>query len=242
MKIGVIIQARMGSTRLSGKVMKKIEGKTVLDHVIERVKQSKKIDEIIVATTTKNSDSVIEKEALRCGVKSFRGSEEDVLSRYYHAAKENELDIVIRITSDCPLIDPNIMDYMIEEYLQNDYDMLSNGGITPKERSFPRGLDIAIFNFDVLEEAFLNAEKDYEREHVAPYIYENKVVSYYKNNNDLSDNRWTLDTYEDLKFIEEVYKSLYKGRHNFYMKDIIKLINERPELKAINSHVEQKSH
>lgn len=117
MKIGVIIQARMGSTRLPGKIMKKLQNKTVLEHVIERVRQSKLIDEVIIATTTKEKDDVIEKESLRCGVKMFRGSEDDVLSRYYYAAKENDLDVVVRITSDCPLIDPIIINKMISIYL-----------------------------------------------------------------------------------------------------------------------------
>ena len=126
MKIGAIIQARMGSTRLPEKVMKNLQGKTVLEHVIERVTQSKLIDEIIIATTTHERDAVIESEALRCGVKAFRGSEDDVLSRYYYAAKENNLDVVVRITSDCPLIDPIVLDEIINFYLKNNYDIVSN--------------------------------------------------------------------------------------------------------------------
>src|SRR5690554_5366006 len=114
MRIGAIIQARMGSSRLPGKVMKELKGKTVLEHVIERVKQSKMIEEIIIATTVHDRDDVIELEAVRCGVKAFRGSEDDVLSRYYYAAKENEIDVVVRITSDCPLIDPRILDEIVE--------------------------------------------------------------------------------------------------------------------------------
>lgn len=240
MKIGVIIQARMGSTRLPGKIMKKLQNKTVLEHVIERVRQSKLIDEVIIATTTKEKDDVIEKESLRCGVKMFRGSEDDVLSRYYYAAKENDLDVVVRITSDCPLIDPIIINKMISIYLDNTCDLLSNTGMNTCERTFPRGLDVSIFSFESLNEAFMNAIEKYQREHVTPYIYQHKHVEYFKNTNNYSKYRWTLDTEEDFKLITEVYRRLYSGKHDFYMNDIIKLFYDNPELININKHVEQK--
>jgi spore coat polysaccharide biosynthesis protein SpsF len=240
MKIGVIIQARMGSTRLPGKVMLKIKDKTVLGHVIERVKQSNLINEIIVATTIIEHDNIIEVEALRFNVKVFRGSEEDVLSRYYYAAKEYNLDIIIRITSDCPLIDSKLIDEMIIEYLINEFDMLSNGGLNNELRTFPRGLDVAIFNFNVLEEAFLHAKESYQREHVSPYIYEQKKVFYFKNNLNLSHYRWTLDTKEDLEFVNKIYSELYKGEHDFYMKEILDLIDKKPEIKYLNYHIDQK--
>lgn len=240
MKIRVIIQARMGSTRLPGKIMKKLQNKTVLEHVIERVRQSKLIDEVIIATTTKEKDDVIEKESLRCGVKMFRGSEDDVLSRYYYAAKENDLDVVVRITSDCPLIDPIIINKMISIYLDNTCDLLSNTGMNTCERTFPRGLDVSIFSFESLNEAFMNAIEKYQREHVTPYIYQHKHVEYFKNTNNYSKYRWTLDTEEDFKLITEVYRRLYSGKHDFYMNDIIKLFYDNPELININKHVEQK--
>lgn len=241
MKIGAIIQARMGSTRLSGKVMKDLEGKTVLEHVIDRVKQSKMIDEIIIATTIHERDLVIEEEALRCGVKAFRGSEDDVLSRYYYAAKENDLDVVVRITSDCPLIDPKVLDEVIQCYVNNDYDIVSNAGSDLSKRTYPRGLDTEVFSFKVLENAFSNAKETYQREHVTPYIYENSTwVYYYKNDIDYSKHRWTLDTDEDLNLISEIYKHLYHGEHDFYLSDIVKLFEERPELFNINAHIEQK--
>lgn len=241
MKIGAIIQARMGSTRLSGKVMKDLEGKTVLEHVINRVRQSKMIDEIIIATTTHDRDDVIETEALRCGVKVFRGSEDDVLSRYYYAAKENGLDVVVRITSDCPLIDPKVLDEVIQCYLNNDYDIVSNAGSDLSKRTYPRGLDTEVFSFKVLENAFTNAKETYQREHVTPYIYENSIgVYYYKNDIDYSKYRWTLDTDEDFKLIFEIYKHLYNGEHDFYLSDIVKLFEAKPELFNINAHIEQK--
>lgn len=241
MKIGAIIQARMGSTRLAGKVMKILEGKTVLEHVIERVKQSKMIDEIIIATTIDKKDNLIEQEVLRSGVKVFRGSEEDVLSRYFYAAKENNLDIVVRITSDCPLIDAKVLDEVISYYQENKYEIVSNAGSDLSNRTYPRGLDAEVFSFKVLENANNNSIEKYQREHVTPYIYEkSNRIFYYKNDIDYSKYRWTLDTDEDYKLISEVYKYLYHGKHGFYMKDIIDLFEQNPELFNINAHVEQK--
>lgn len=243
MKIGVIIQARMGSTRLPEKVMKYIQGKTVLAHVIDRVKQSKLIDEIIIATTTKKCDSQIEIEANKCGVKVFRGSEDDVLSRYYFASKKHGLDVIIRITSDCPLIDPIVLDKILFFFLNNEYDIVSNAGSESSSRTYPRGLDVEVFSYDSLATAFAYAVKNYQREHVTPYIYENaNQVHYYKNNSDYSKYRWTLDTCEDFELISEIYRYLYHGIHDFYLDDIIKLFEEKPLLFEINGHIEQKSH
>lgn len=241
MKVGAIIQARMGSTRLSGKVMMKIKGKTVLEHVIERVSQSKTIDEIVIATTIDKRDDIIEKEAVRLGIKVYRGSEEDVLSRYYYAAKENAIDVIIRITSDCPLIDPHIVDQIFESYKNNNYDIASNAGSDLSQRTFPRGLDIEVFSFKSLEKAFHNADKQYQREHVTPFIYESsKKIYYYKNEIDYSMHRWTLDTKEDFGLITAIYENLYKGKHDFFFMDTINLFRKEPKLFDINSHIEQK--
>lgn len=242
MKIGAIIQARMGSTRLSGKVMKSVEGKTVLEHVIERVKQSNLIDVIVIATTTLDRDDVIEAEALRCGVEIFRGSEEDVLSRYYYAAKKNNLDVVVRITSDCPLIDSKVLAEIINFYKINDYDIVSNVGPDISNRTYPRGLDTEVFSFEELENAFNNAFEKYQREHVTPFIYKmSNNAYYYKNSIDYSKYRWTLDTEEDFELITEVYKHLYNGTHNFYLEETVQLFEQRPELYNINAHIKQKN-
>ncbi len=241
MKIGAIIQARMGSTRLPAKVMKRLQGKTVLEHVIARVRQSKLIDEIVIATTTHNRDLAIQAEALKCNVKAFRGSEDDVLSRYYFAAQKHNLDIIVRITSDCPLIDPFVLDEIIDFYLKNNYDIVSNAGSDLSTRTYPRGLDTEVFSFKVLQQAFNNAKEKYQREHVTPYIYEmsNKRY-YYKNDVDYSKYRWTLDTAEDFKLVSEVYGHLYHGVHDFYLNEIVNLFADRPELYQINAHIEQK--
>jgi spore coat polysaccharide biosynthesis protein SpsF len=241
LKTGAIIQTRMGSTRLPGKVMLDLFDRPVIGHVIERVKNSKFIDDIIIATTTLKQDDVIEEQAEKNGVHCFRGSEEDVLSRYYLGAKENNLDVVVRITSDCPLIDPVVTDRVIDEFKKNDYDLVANVGSGPGLRTYPRGLDTEVFSFRNLEEAFINAKEKYQREHVTPYIYENgKKISYVKNAVDYSNYRWTLDTDEDFELISTIYKHLYKGKHDFYLNEIIKLFELYPELSKINSHIEQK--
>ena len=241
MKIAAIIQARMGSTRLSGKIMKDIKGRTVLSHVIERVNQSNIIDEIIIATTVEERDKVIENEAIKCGAKVYRGSEEDVLSRYYEAAKENSIDIIVRITSDCPVIDANIIDDIVNFYLDGKYDVVTNAGSDLSQRTFPRGLDTEVFSFEVLEDAFNNGREKYHREHVTPFIYENSnKIYYFKNDVNYSMYRWTLDTKEDFELIIEIYNRLYKGRHDFYLQDIINIFKQEPKLFTINAHIEQK--
>lgn len=243
MKVVAIIQARMGSTRLPGKVMKEIVDKTVLEHVITRVKQAKGIDEIVIATTIKPEDEIIAIESERLGVKVFRGSEEDVLSRYYYAAKENNADIVIRITSDCPLIDSDIIDEMIYKfkslYMKDKVDYLSN----TIERSFPRGLDVEVFLFKILYKAFHNAEKTYQREHVTPYIYENpqkfKLVGH-TSEIDYSNHRWTLDTQEDFELITKIYEGLYSDDKLILFNDIVKYLSLYPEYMQINATINQR--
>lgn len=241
MKTAAIIQARMGSTRLSGKVMKDLFGKSVLGHDIERVRQSKLVDEIIIATTIHPNDDIIVREAERYDVKTFRGSEEDVLSRYYYAAKENNADTIVRITSDCPLFDPKVLDLMLQFYREHDYDIVSNAGSDISNRTYPRGLDTEIFSFIQLEQAFLQADQKYQREHVTPYIYENaKHIYFYKNDTDYSKYRWTLDTEEDWSLIQKIYGYLYKGKHDFYLEELVALLQAHPELHDINKNVEQK--
>ncbi|WP_188203983.1 cytidylyltransferase domain-containing protein [Desemzia incerta] len=243
MKTVAIVQARMGSTRLPGKVLMRIEGQTVLKHVISRIRRSKEVDDIVIATTILPDDDKIVEEAKKLKVNYFRGSEEDVLARYYHAAKENQAEIVVRITSDCPLIDSKVIDEMIEKFKvlfsTDDVDYLSN----TLERTYPRGLDLEIVPFRRIEEAFRNANKPYQREHVTPYFYENsdkfKLVNF-SNSKDYSNYRWTLDTQEDLELITELYRHMYRGQHDFYLQGIVKVLEKNNELIGINSEVKQK--
>ncbi|MEH2366529.1 glycosyltransferase family protein [Nostoc sp.] len=244
MKTVAIIQARMGSTRLPGKVMKELCGKTVLAHVVFRVQACLLIDEVVVATTTSKTDDVIVAEAEKCGSKWFRGSEEDVLERYYLAAKESNADVVVRVTSDCPMFDPEVLSQMLEDFknetlegLQIDY--LSNC----LNRSYPRGLDAEIFTFNVLEKAFKEAHNPYEREHVTPYIYEHPdifALHNHTNDEDLTNYRWTLDTEDDWKLIEAIYTDIYQNEEIFTTDEVIALLRVKPELVKLNIHVKQK--
>lgn len=240
-KIVAIIQARMGSTRLQGKVMKDLCGKPVLSHDIERIKQANTIDEIVIATTLSEIDDIIVRQSIKDGVKVYRGSEDNVLSRYYEASIEYKADVIVRITSDCPLIDPHIIDEVINFYLQNEYDLVTNAGIFSENRTYPRGLDVEVFSFKMLKEAFNKANREYHLEHVTPYIYENSNnIYYYKNNEDKSNHRWTLDTDEDFELIQAIFHDLYEGTHNFYFNEILDLFDRKPKLFNINNHVEQK--
>lgn len=235
----VVIQARMGSTRLPGKVMRKIYGKTILRHVVDRITSTKGINEIVIATTESALDDVIVNEAKAIGVNVFRGNENDVLDRYYKAASSYKADTVIRVTSDCPLIDSEILSSMISHYKSTDFDYVSN----TIKRTFPRGLDAEIFSFKSLEEAFYNASSPAFREHVTPYIYNNRddfKIYDYLNPVDYSKYRWTLDTIEDWHLIEKIYHELYESKQIYYWKNILSLIEKKPELHHINMHVEQK--
>lgn len=244
MKVVCIVQARVGSTRLPGKVLKKICGKTVLEHDINRLKLVANIDEIVIATTVEKQDDKIVDEAKRLGVKYFRGSEEDVLSRYYYAAKENNADLVIRVTSDCPCLDyviiKDMIDMFIYKYCNEDVDYLNN----VIDRTFPRGYDVEIFSFRALEEAFNKAYKKYEREHVTPYLYDInngfKIVSY-KNSKDYSKYRLTLDTYEDLQVISTIYDSLFYSKGYFLLSDVVDFLEKNQDIAKINQEIRQKT-
>ena len=236
--IVAIIQARMRSTRLPGKVMKDISGKPMLWHVIYRVKYSKLINKIVVATSTNREDDIIENFCKENRILFYRGDEEDVLKRYYEAAKIYNGNKIVRITSDCPLIDPEIVDIVIKEHLKDEVDYTSN----TIERTFPRGLDTEVFNFEALEMANEMAKEKYQREHVTIFIYENPhlfKIKNVRNFKDLSHLRWTVDEERDLIFVREIYKRLYKG-NIFFMRDILEVLEKEPDLKRINEMVKQK--
>jgi len=236
--IVAIIQARMCSTRLPGKVMKDISGKPMLWHVIYRVKYSKLINKIVVATSTNKEDDIIENFCKENRILFYRGDEEDVLKRYYEAAKIYNGNKIVRITSDCPLIDPEIVDIVIKEHLKDGVDYTSN----TIERTFPRGLDTEVFNFETLKRANEMAKEKYQREHVTIFIYENPhlfKIKNVRNFKDLSHLRWTVDEERDLIFVREIYKRLYKG-NIFFMRDILEVLEKEPDLKRINEMVKQK--
>jgi spore coat polysaccharide biosynthesis protein SpsF len=246
MKVSTIIQARMGSIRFPGKVLEPICGKTMVRHVVERTKEAHNINEIVVATTHSHRDDILVKEVTEIGgVIIFRGSEEDVLDRYYNAAKKTRAEVIVRITADCPLIDPAVLDAMIEVYLKRvaenkQVDYLSN----ILKRTFPRGLDAEVFSFHALERAFHDAKEVYQREHVTPYIYQRTGIfklECFENEEDLSFHRWTVDVEEDLQLIREIYKELYQDGHCFLLHDVVNLFKRRPQLLEINASIKQKN-
>ena len=236
-----IIQARMGASRLPGKVLKSLCGHSVLWHVVDRLKRCKLLDEIIIATTTAEIDSRIAAEAEKAGVKYFRGSEEDVLARYYNAAREHAVDVIVRITSDCPLIDPDVSDLVIKTFFDDECDYANN--IEPL-RTYPRGFDTEVFSFAALERAHLEARERREREHVTQFMHTTHRdlfrIRHVKNDVDYSRYRWTLDTPEDWELIHAVYHELYGEKPDFRFCDVLDLFEQRPELARVNAHIEQK--
>lgn len=235
-KVGIIVQARMGSTRLPGKVMKPILNKPMLQILIERLKRCKKVDTLIVATSKNKNNDVIEKLANRLGVACFRGKEDDVLDRYYEAAKEYRLDVIVRITSDCPLTDPLLVDDLITFYFDNlPIDYVSNA----IKRTYPRGYDIEVFSFESLKKAAMEDTRPYHREHVTPFIRENMKLLNYGAHSDSSRYRVTVDTIEDFELVTRIFESL-NGDTKFSYKQVIDLLDSRPDLVAINQHVKQK--
>ncbi|MGE7766859.1 cytidylyltransferase domain-containing protein [Peribacillus sp. NPDC096540] len=242
MKVVAIIQARMGSTRLPGKVMKEVLGKPLLEYQIERVRRSKLINKIVVATTTKETERPIVDLCERLSVAYFRGAEDDVLMRFFEASSKYEAEVVVRLTSDCPLIDPNVIDKVIYEYLSKIslYDYVSN----TIERTYPRGLDIEVFSMKALEQSYREARGTVYREHVTPYIYHHPdkfKLAFVKHHIDLSSFRLTVDTEDDLVLIRLLINSLYeRNKKYFTLEDIIYLLQDKPEWVLINSHIEQK--
>lgn len=233
-KVVAIIQARMGSTRLPCKVIKEIVGKPMLWHIINRLKWSKLIDEIVIATTTNKEDLVIIEFADKHGIACYAGSAEDVLDRYYQVALKFGADIIVRITADCPLIDPNIADKIINDFLIDaELDYASNTLIP----TYPDGLDVEVLSLTALEIAWNNANKKSEREHVTPYIKNHPEIFKLLNvqgNYDLSSSRWTVDYPEDIRFIEIIYKNLYADNEIFLMGDVLSFIEKRSDLETIN--------
>jgi spore coat polysaccharide biosynthesis protein SpsF len=236
-----IIQARMGSTRLPGKVLKTVLGKPLIAYQIERLKRCKWIDKLVVATTTKEPDSAIVELCQQLNVDVFRGSESDVLERYYQAACHYQADVVVRLTADCPLIDPEIVDQVIMTYLDHypKYDYVSN----TVKRTYPRGLDTEVFSFNALQTAHQEAGAPHLREHVTPYIYMNSnlfKLGKVLNDTDYSQHRWTVDTLEDFELIKRIIEQLYPINPLFHQEDVINLLREHPEWTLINAHIEQK--
>jgi spore coat polysaccharide biosynthesis protein SpsF len=233
-----IIQARVGSIRLPGKVLLPLGGKAVLERIIERIKDSKKIDKIIVATSVQAEDDKISDLCQKINIDCFRGSENDVLDRYYQAAKDSGFSNVVRITGDCPLIDPEIIDQVVELFQREKLDYATN--VIPP--TFPDGLDVEIFSFESLVRARQETKMKSEREHVTIYMWQNSELFKQKHLNssvDLSGKRWTLDNPEDYEFIKKIFDNLYLVKPKFRMNDVLKFLETNPELEKINQSIKR---
>ncbi len=238
MRVVAIIQARMNSNRLPGKVLKDICGESMLSRVVGRVKSAVSLDEVVVATSDTLVDDLIENECGKLGVSVFRGSEDDVLDRFYQTALFSKAEVAVRITADCPLIEPIIIDKVVQAFLNSDADYASN----TLQRTYPRGLDVEVVSLRALTIAWKNSFKPYHRAHVMPYIYENadlfKLLSV-TNSSDWSKYRWTVDTVEDLQFVRRVYKIL-GCKSLFSWNEVLNLCEGDPSLVELNCHVQQK--
>jgi len=240
-----MIQARVGSTRLPGKVLSDIAGRPMLERVIERVRQATRLDETVVVTSDRPGDVEIVKLCKDLGVPCFRGDEEDVLARYVAAAQRYEPDTIVRITADCPLIDAQVIDLVISECFRTGADYASN----TLKRTWPRGLDVEVFSTIALHRAACQATLPYERVHVTPYLYEHAErfrltsVTLEKQSGtgcqeDYSRLRWTVDTPADLSLVREVYGGLENELAPW--RDVLAVIENCPRLMAINENVCQK--
>lgn len=230
-----IIQARMGSNRLPNKVLKELCKKPMLQHIVERVQKSKCIDHVMVATTVREENKEIEELCRKIQVDCYRGSEDDVLDRYYQAANKYIPQNVIRITADCPFIDPTIIDQIIRIHEAGGYDYTSNTLV----ETYPDGLDTEVFKFSALEKAWKEANLSSEREHVTPYIkFKGQFKRYsVERSPSLADKRWTVDTETDFEVVRQVYNALYDKDNIFLMNDVLEYLEKNPLIEEINAGI-----
>lgn len=230
-----ILQARFSSSRLPGKVLQPILGRPMLERQIERIKRANRINRTILATSTEKSDDAVAALATNKGIDCFRGSLNDVLDRFYQAARLLAPEHIVRLTGDCPLIDPAVINSTIEYYLEYGYDYVSNA-LSP---TFPDGLDVEVFRFSALETTWREAEFSSHREHVTLFINQSpdrfRVGNYSHEGNNLAHLRWTVDESEDLEFVRRIYESLHPQNPAFSMLDVLSLLEKDPKLLNINS-------
>lgn len=231
-----ILQARMSSTRLPGKVLKPILGRPMLELHLERLSRMTTIDRLVVATSTEPEDTPIVDLCDALNVDSFRGSLDDVLDRYYRTAMHYGADALIRLTGDCPLADPAIIDQGVRRFVNSEFDYVGNC----MTRTFPIGLDFEVLTAVSLQQAWREAVLPSEREHVTPFIKnhpERFAIESFTNDIDYSHHRWTVDEPEDFEFVTKVYEALYPINRNFAMHDILRLLEKCPDLRALNYHI-----
>jgi spore coat polysaccharide biosynthesis protein SpsF len=242
MRTVAIVQARMTSSRLPGKVLRPILGRPMLELLLERLQRARRLDGVVVATTTNRADDAVEQLALRMHVGCFRGSESDVLDRVLRAARAHAVDVIVEITGDCPLVDPEVVDAVVDAYREAEVDYASN----TLRRTFPRGFDTQVFSTRVLEDVARLTGDPVDHEHVSLYIYEHPD-RYVLHNVDsgLPETFWglrlTVDAIEDFALVSEVFQCLYPTRPSFGLRDVVELFASRPELIEINRHISQKA-
>ncbi len=241
MKVVIIVQARMTSTRLPGKILLPVLGKPLLEYQIERLKRCKMADEIVIATTRNKTDDLIDEHANKWGIGCYRGDEEDVLSRYCEAAERFGADVIVRVTSDCPLIDPAVIDRVVTDFTTcpKRYDYVSN----VFRRTYPRGMDTEVVSAVTLSRVALLTQEPRFREHVTAFIYQNPElfqIHGVEYDRDESRHRWTVDTPEDFELIRRILESLYPIRPMFSLEDILQLLDDKPDWVLINAEVNQR--
>ncbi|HKJ40369.1 MAG TPA: glycosyltransferase family protein [Anaerolineales bacterium] len=253
-----IIQGRMSSSRLPGKILADIAGQPMLQRVFIRTSRSASVFQTVFATTTDSTDDPVAEYCDFSGIPFTRGSQFDVLDRYYQAAKESKADVVVRITADCPVIDPKLIDNVVNTLLEGEYDFVCNRLPPPFHRTYPIGLDVEACTFKVLEKAWKEAKEPQHREHAMPYFYEEVQLSaisrqllegtsprgfriaLLNHTTDFGDYRWTVDTPEDLEFMRQVY-SHFDGRDDFTWKEVLDLVHDNPDLMKVNAGVQHKT-
>lgn len=231
--IVAILQARLSSSRLPGKVMLPVHGEPMLIRQVERIARAKRIGRIIVATSATRSDDSLADLCRARNIDFFRGDLDDVLDRFYHAASRLDPEYVVRLTADCPLADPTIIDAVIDFCIAGDFDYASNA----LEPTFPDGLDVEVMKFHCLRDAWLNARLPSHREHVTPYIYQHRDkfrIGSFKQVIDLSALRWTVDETQDYQLICRIYDALYPDNPAFTSDDVMRFLRGHPELNALN--------
>lgn len=229
-----ILQARMSSSRLPGKVLKDIVGKPMILRQVERIRRATSLDRLLIATSDDPSDDPLYATCLDNGLSCFRGSLDDVLDRFYQAAKEFHPDYIVRLTGDCPLTDPDVIDKVVAFGITGSYDYASN----TLKPTFPDGLDVEMTRFECLETAWREALLPAQREHVTSFIYQNPErfrLGSFVSTSDLSGLRWTVDHARDLNLVERIYGALYPAKPEFSTSDILQLLEQKPELRNLNT-------
>ena len=243
-RVVAIVQARMKSTRLPGKVLLPIQGEPMLTWVVERARLAKTVDEVIVATTTDRSDNAVDNHCNARDFTIYRGDPVDVLDRYWNTVELFDVDVIVRLTADCPLMDPELIDATVEPLMDKEDPVDFATTRLPWERTYPIGLDVEVSTREALRRAWQEAAESHQREHVMPYLYENPEqfrILLLNAEEDYGDLRWTVDTKEDLAFIREIVARL-PDRSSFRWHDILSIVTEEPELQAINAGVDHKNH